>query len=1460
MGIARAAGHDLVVIPSTGSERRIDDVQPRDDRRQRKINQLQAESAAQRLAKKSRNARGESRGNRPRGCAEQRLVASSPAPPRPARTSEAHRLPVPELIPGSPLPPPNERVRPPAARSPFSRRDRSRRSRSLGGRRRGACRRPDRGRATRPPRGLRVGGARTAPEGVRSPRRRAGARPAVAAPVRIAAGSGTGHAVAARIAASVEPSVGEQRPDQRGEHVDGQRRHVAAGDDDDRLLGGLEARRAARRAGRRAAPDRRRDGRARRRDPAANARRPARRRRSPRRDRARRAATARLEEAPALELGGELVRPEPARRAAGEDDPADASSGRRVAATSVLDHGRRFERGARGPGTWPSGVRRRIARRSRSSRMRHHVLAARPGRVAKAAGVSGAAAASASAWRCERRGTSERREARSSSRTDDPALRLEGPDRGRRAAGVDAPRPRAAAAPGRRAAARGGPSPRAISGEGPRSARPGVAEAVAVARERPPATRRSIAPLDEVGRGVAGSSVTWCRSSRATSVRSAARETSPSRCGAIDRRHEPARRSQADERPARAPDGVRRRAVQLEAGRRPRVAERRGGRQRHEPVRGRAAARGATRRVGVEHPAAGERAAGDGRRSTNRSPGAIAIGSARRRIATSLAVRQLGAVAAAPPDGRLDAGRPGMDQHPGADPRQRAGRLGAAVASDGAGRRATRIRSVAIDRRVASVERRAPRAIDAASTPARLIAAAPGPRPGRPSRPWTWSLADPDAFAPGHEPQRVAAVDRAAAQAAGDDGAASADAEDAVDREPRPAAVGIGPARATTGREARRAPPGRRRAPSPVTPDATRTGAPRSVVRASSARTAATTSPTRSASTASAFVTTASPTSIAERVEELEMLERLGPRPVVGGHDEQRRVDLARPDEHVADQPVVAGHVDEVELGAVVEREVGVPDVDRHPPRAAPRAAGPRRSRSAPGAASSCRGRCGRQSRRRRSSAGARSRIRRAIRSASSATGRRSAGRRRPRPCSIRPMTGGVADAQPGDDPLRRRRRDREPGRRQRLPGSEPPPTVASVDDATSVASRRARPRSGAARASSSSTARAIIRQTGISDSARAGRGTARASRRRRRASTLSGRIARASGSRRIRATRSARPTTKPGLRPADELVAAERDDVRAGGEPLRGHRLVARARSAAVGEQRAGARGRRGRSRRGDGRSRPARPRRRVSVKPCLAEVRRVDAQDGPRRAAREDLLEVRDPRPVRRPDLDQLAAGPPDDLRDPDAAADLDELAARHGHAAPAARPARPRAPTAAALLFVTSASSAPVSATRCSSACAEPRAAAAGPAVELEEQVGAGGRRGGLDRRARPRRAPEVRVDDHAGRVDHGLEAHRARASRAGRRRRRRGRRRSAARRPRRAARARPRRRTGRPPSARRDRRTHRAPGERRPSTASTLGGRGLVSVAIVLPSLRDRTPAGSAPLCARMAGPAAVAIDR
>ena len=140
----------------------------------------------------------------------------------------------------------------------------------------------------------------------------------------------------------------------------------------------------------------------------------------------------------------------------------------------------------------------------------------------------------------------------------------------------------------------------------------------------------------------------------------------------------------------------------------------------------------------------------------------------------------------------------------------------------------------------------------------------------------------------------------------------------------------------------------------------------------------------------------------------------------------------------------------------------------------------------------------------------------------------------------------------------------------------------------------------------------------------------------------------------------------------------------------------------------------------------------------PVLAEVRRVDPQDQPRPAVGERRLEVGDAGPVRRPDLDQLRARAPHDLRDPDAAADLDQLAAAHRDAAATRQPAR-RARRPRRCSSTMSASSAPVSAMRCSSASRIAAAAPAGRAVELEERAS----------RPRPRRPPRSRRRGHGAR---------------------------------------------------------------------------------------------------------------
>jgi hypothetical protein len=67
----------------------------------------------------------------------------------------------------------------------------------------------------------------------------------------------------------------------------------------------------------------------------------------------------------------------------------------------------------------------------------------------------------------------------------------------------------------------------------------------------------------------------------------------------------------------------------------------------------------------------------------------------------------------------------------------------------------------------------------------------------------------------------------------------------------------------------------------------------------------------------------------AEQIEDGQVLARLRHRPVVGGHHEHHVVDAGGAGEHVADQLLVAGHVDETEHAAVGRRLVGEAEVDR---------------------------------------------------------------------------------------------------------------------------------------------------------------------------------------------------------------------------------------------------------------------------------------------------------------------------------------------------------------------------------------------------------------------------------------------------------------------------------------------------------------------------------------------------
>ena len=322
---------------------------------------------------------------------------------------------------------------------------------------------------------------------------------------------------------------------------------------------------------------------------------------------------------------------------------------------------------------------------------------------------------------------------------------------------------------------------------------------------------------------------------------------------------------------------------------------------------------------------------------------------------------------------------------------------------------------------------------------------------------------------------------------------------------------------------------------------------------------------------------------------------------------------------------------------------------------------------------------------------------------------RRAPRRRRARPSAGRGRTLVVLD--PPDDRRRRRsaagassRSGARPGERHRRA------TAASGPAATRrrpwPRARRRAPRRPprarpprSARARSASTGAAIMPPD--RDLARPPRrpGTARASPRRRRGSPCRAASRGPAGRAAASPTRSARPTTNPACGPPTSLSplnvtrsapAARRS---AGiGSWARPNAAVSSSapRAEVVDDERAVRVGDRGERRR-VGRLR----------EPLLAEVRRVDPQDEPRPAVGEHLLEVGGARPVRRPDLDQPRAGPRG--RSPGSARRRRSRPARRATDRDAAPPgeARPRARGRRRCWSTTSASSAPVSATRCSSA---------------------------------------------------------------------------------------------------------------------------------------------------------------
>ena len=657
-------GHYPVVIPinEIGKER-PDRCSPRNDRRP---------GQDQRAARRSRSeAPGEEEPERPRrqprsplGCHEQRPVLPLPrAVPRDSRSSPTTPTgadPTSSTVPSLP------RTRPPATAGAFVFRRRFA-ARQVEGRSAGRSTSTER-RAVRvepaplgfrePPR---VGGCASSARRLRSPSARSRLAAWVAAPLRRAAGSGRAFAAGERgwrrrtrlrSRASARTSAESTSTEIVGMSppatiASGSRAHLEAGQQPDERpavrLGVLgAAHRHAARVRQEAIVARGDD------DDHLGA---------DRRDRVDRP----IQQRPAVDASP----PACPIRTVSSAPPARTMPLTRGAAMMVGDPSWPPRSRARGPGTWPSGVRLRTPRRPRSSRIAITYLRLVPVASRSAAGVSGDAPASSSARR-------------SSSRYAD-VRRRRGRRRSRRSAGPTPGResPRAGSRRGRRPRASGGGagvssarSRRSIaascSGDGPVAARSGSRRRSPSAVSRPSEASRSIAPLDEV-RG--GGRVQ--RDPATQLPRGAAAEGCP--------RHRLGRLLDcADDMrpPATAPtsgasreDGVGDRTVQLQPCREPCFAA---GRCRCEAPRGGPASIGGgdtPRRFGVEDAAAGERRAGRGSSDDEaRRRGRRRSARPRRRIAAASPSGSVGGVASAAADRRLDPCRAEVHEDSRADP------------------------------------------------------------------------------------------------------------------------------------------------------------------------------------------------------------------------------------------------------------------------------------------------------------------------------------------------------------------------------------------------------------------------------------------------------------------------------------------------------------------------------------------------------------------------------------------------------------------------------------------------------------------------------------------------------------------------------------------------------------------------------------------------------------------------
>ena len=304
----------------------------------------------------------------------------------------------------------------------------------------------------------------------------------------------------------------------------------------------------------------------------------------------------------------------------------------------------------------------------------------------------------------------------------------------------------------------------------------------------------------------------------------------------------------------------------------------------------------------------------------------------------------------------------------------------------------------------------------------------------------------------------------------------------------------------------------------------------------------------------------------AEHVHDLQVLLGLRLPSLVGGDDEQDQPHRADPREHVADEPLVPGNVDEADLAPRRQHAPREPEVDGQPAALllgeavrvhAGEAKDQRRLAviDVPGRRHDLR------RRRRVIPVPARSGSRAASRSSSSGGTVRRSKRRGPRRSGRTPAAGRArrrAATPPG-----RRAGMRQPPRARAWPGSEPPPNARLARAAT--ARRRSARRSPRARSRSRRRGCPSIRQIGISLAparrVQAERGLERGH------VHLVHPHRPGDGDAAEPRDQVGAPDDDPGLRSAEQLVAGECDQVRAGAERL-GHRGLVRGHAGIAVEQ----------------------------------------------------------------------------------------------------------------------------------------------------------------------------------------------------------------------------------------------------------------------------------------------------